>query len=640
MSDTESSRSPHASRLHTWAILVTAFALPVLSYPLAWNYHLPQRFQIELPIAVMYLIAVLVILILHVREGETFQLARIELALLAVLGVGVIATMLSSNVFYSISALVLLLANVALFYVTSTWFDLRYSRRLCWLWLLAAAAEAAYALWLKSNHDFPVGTLGNKDWLAGFLAVSAMACLPLWTNGSRHPLHLIGAGVGYVLILAGLVVANSTGAWLGLGVATLALVVRTLWTNRRMTAILVGGSVLVVAAAIVLLNFTRLEKLWQENVRPPIWKGVLTMVTKSHFTGTGLGTFTYEYAKYRPPEYFARPQATNLTDHAHNEFLEIAAESGIAGLGVMLWLLGIVFVRGWRGSSESGVNQWIARAAWAAVIVLVVHNQFDINLRRPPNQTLLWLLMGLVIRCTTSREAASSAAPHPIRPRPSGHISAEEANAHSARRNARLITIGACLLLVMLLGYAQVYKPVLGDAAFRDAVIAREKGDPKSLEDAMENYLLSLEYDPYRVEAWYRLAYLCAQFPQTDEEAIRYYLQVAELAPDYGDVNKNLAFLYLKRDRKRDALPYLQRAVETNPYNLTLRLALAHLYFDLNLERELRTEVITILQHDPQNAWANDLWETRLKAEPAQSTNAPPHTRKSVRPRSLIHPPR
>ena len=634
MSDTDVSRSPNASQLHSWSILLAVIALPILSYPLAWNYHLPHRFLVELPIAVAYLIAMLAILVLHVRAGEMFQLARVERALLAVLGVGVISTMLSSNVYYSISALVVLLANVSLFYVTSTWFDLRFSQRLTAVWLVAAVAEAVYALWLKTHGDFPVGTIGNKDWLGGFLAVSAVACAPLWRENRGRSVVLVVVGFGYLLILVALFVCHSTGAWLALGVAILALAVRILWSEKRMAAILVGGGVLIVAVAIALFNITRLEKLWRENVRPPIWKGVLQMIGDSPLIGTGLGTFTYDYARYRPVEYYARPQATNLTDHAHNEFLEIAAESGISGLGVMLWLLGIVFVRGWRGSTASAPNRWLALAAWAGVIVLIVHNQFDINLRRPPNQTLLWLLMGLVIRCTHNPVAEAVPSPSPLRKRTPARAAAEERTSQSADRIARVITVSACLFLIVLLSYSQVYKHVKADIAFRKAVIARDREEWKV---AMENYLDCLEQDPYRVEAWYRLAYICAKFKETDEQAIEYYLQVVELAPDYGDVNTNLAFLYLKRDRKREAVPYLQRAVEANPYNLTTRLVLAHVYFDLNLDRELKEEVIAILQADPQNAWANELWQTRLKLEKLDATNSPPRSHRSTRPHATPH---
>ncbi|MSR64944.1 MAG: hypothetical protein EXS18_04090 [Verrucomicrobiae bacterium] len=637
MSDTDVSRSPNASQLHSWSIVFAILALPILSYPLAWNHSLPHRFLLVLPIAVIYLIVMLAILVLHVREGESFQLARIERALLAVLGVGVISTMLSSNVSYSISAMVLLLANVSLFYVTSTWLDLHFSRRLTTAWLVAAVAEAAYALWMKAHGDFPVGTLGNKDWLAGFLAMSAVVCLPLGTAANRKPARLIAVGVGYLVMLAALFACHSTGAWLGCGTAILAVIVRILWTQRRMAALLVGGGVLIVGVAIALLNVTRLEKLWHENVRPPIWKGVLTMIVESHFIGTGLGTFTYEYAQYRPPEYFARPQATNLTDHAHNEFLEIAAESGIAGLGVMLWLLGIVLVRGWRGFTASAPNRWLALAAWGGVIVLVVHNLFDLNLRLPPNQTLLWLLMGLVIRCTHTPSPEVAPALSPRRKPTPAQVAADEKSAQTAARMGRLITMGSSLLLIALLAYTHVYRPVMADMFFRKAAIER---DHEKWEPAMQNYLECLEHDPFRVEAWYRLAYICTKFNETDEEAIKHYLQVVEFAPDYGDVNTNLAYLYLKRDRKRDAIPYLQRAVETNPYNLTTQLILAHVYFDLNLSRELKGEVISILQKDPQNAWANDLWQSRFRLEKLDSTNSPPRTRKGIRPRTPTHPQR
>jgi tetratricopeptide (TPR) repeat protein len=204
-------------------------------------------------------------------------------------------------------------------------------------------------------------------------------------------------------------------------------------------------------------------------------------------------------------------------------------------------------------------------------------------------------------------------------------------------RMGRWFTIGACVLLIGLLASLHVYRPVVASIAYRKALIARDHADWKT---AMDQYLICLQNDPYFVEAWYRLAFLCAQFPGTDEQAIEYYLQVIDLAPNYGDVNTNLATLYLRRDRKKDALPYIQRAAELNPYNLALRTTLAHLYLDLGLTRELKNETMEILRLDRTNAWAQEIWETRFRQEKPDTTNAPPRVRKIPATRPVPYRPR
>jgi tetratricopeptide (TPR) repeat protein len=341
------------------------------------------------------------------------------------------------------------------------------------------------------------------------------------------------------------------------------------------------------------------------------------MIRDSPLIGTGIGTFTYQYAGHRPPEYFARPQATNLTDHAHNELLEITAEQGLLGLAMTLWLLVAVLVHGWRGWNERAADRWLALGASGGLVVLLVHNQFDINLRLPPNQTVLWLLMGLVVRAAR-RPVAVETQPPPTTPK----ITVEGPSSFLTPAQARAVRVAVCVVLIGLIAHFHVVRVMAANLAFRRALVARDRGD---WETAMENYLRCLEHDPYRVEAWYRLAFICAQFRQTDEQAIEYYLQVAELAPDYGDVNTNLAFLFVKRNRHREAVPYLQRAVELNPYNVNLRKALAQCYQTLNLDRELKNEIIEILRLEPEHPWAKEVWNSRFKLEKMEKSDDAEH---------------
>lgn len=630
--------SPRSSRLQSCLVILLAVVLPTLSYPLSWFAPgtMPHRFELSVPIAVLYLIGLLAIVVLHLGRGDVIHLPRtqIDRPVLAVVGVGMISVMLSSNVYFSVSAFVLLLANVALLYVIAIWFHLRYTRALTWAWVGVATVVAVHALWLRSQGHFPVATIGNRDWVACYLAVSVMVGLPLWGDAVQHKWRIVPLSIAYLLIGGAMYVCDSLGAWIGLGVAVLLCVFRILWTERRIAALGVTGLAVIALAAVVLVGHESVADLWSRNVRPPIWKGVLAMVRDSPLIGKGLGTFTYTYASYRPPEYHARPQASNLTDHAHNEFLEIAAESGFFGLALMLWLLGVVFVRGWQGMAREGPHRMIVLGAWGGLVAMLVHNLFDINLRMPPNQTLLWLLMGLVVRSTRGEVRNRET----VRPTDSAPEPAVEPPGLLSQHMGRWTTVVGSVVLIGLLGYFQVYRPVLAHVYFRRALIERgtepiQKVPSDRIQRAMENYLQCLRIDPYRVIAWYRLAYLCAGFEETDEQAIDYYEQVRLLAPDYGDVNSNLALLYLKRGKEREALPHLQRAIELNPYSVGLQQTLGQVFDNLGLERELKDQVILVLQLESTNAWANYVWQTRFRLEPLDSMKPSPRPKKPVRPR-------
>lgn len=615
MSDSVGELSPGLSRPQSWLVLALVIALPSLSYPLGWfsRGQVAHRFEIQIPVAVLYLIGVLAVVVWHLWRCGNLDLprTRIDRPLLAVLGIGAISVMLSSNVYFSISALVLLLANVTLLFAVAIWFDLRSARSLAWIWLAAGSIEAVYGLIQFSETGVPIATIGNRDWLAAYLVISIFISFPLLASAKTRVTGKVLGAACSVVILSALATCNSLGAWLGLGAGALLILFREVWSKNHIKALLLVGAIVVAGAGLLVFKFHKVENLWAENVRPPIWRGVLTMVRDSPLIGTGLGTFTYAYASYRPPEYHARPQATNLTDHAHNEFLEITAESGIFGLAIMLWLWGVVLARGWRGAVAGNPHHWFTLGAWGGVIALLVHGLFDINLRQPPNQSLLWLLMGLVLATTRSTSYLSGDA----KPKTAEDLSvifADEPEGGFWREKGPLITMGGSVFLIGLLAYFQVYKPVMADHYFRKALIERDQEDWKG---AMENYLACLHLDPYRVIAWYRLAYICAQFPETEEQAIDYYLMVSELAPDYADVNSNLAYLYVKRDKRREAIPYLRRAIQLNPYNLTLRTVLANIFLELGLDRDLKEQVLEILGQDPDHPWANRIWEEKFKQE-------------------------
>jgi O-antigen ligase/cytochrome c-type biogenesis protein CcmH/NrfG len=640
-------------------VIIAAVALPSLSYPLAWfsQNKVPHRFEFELPIAVMCLVGILGIILVHLVKTDRAQLppSQVDRLVPAVLGVGVISILLSSNAYLSISAWVMLFANVALFYVTSVWFDRRYATPLVWAWLIAATAQAAYGLLQVRGGGYPWATIGNKDWVAAYLGPSLLVGLPLWVESRGRSARMFVLGIASLVILATFVISDSVGAWLGLGVAVLAGVTRLLWTRYRLRALLLLGGVVVLVGVLGTIYSANLHATWVANVRPPIWRGALHMIASSPLIGSGLGTFTYQYQQHRPPDYFNtnvlasitvpegfkhRRQPTNLTDHAHNEFLEIACETGILGLAIMLWLFGFVIVRGWRGSGEDNTDRWIVLGAWCAMIAMLVHNQFDINLRRPPNQTLLWILMGLVIRFSPRP---------PPRPEPSVGITFGEERAEpenrrpvlsesdeaAARQSARTIKLVLCGALLLALLWFQVYDRIAANAAWRRALIARGFGpiSREQAERAMEQYLICLRHDPYRVDAWYRLAYLCAQFPETDEQAIDYYMQVVQFAPDYAEVNANLAFLFNKRGKPRDAVQYLQRAVELNPYKIEYHRALGELYLDLNLSPDFKAEVLEALRLDPNDPWANSMWDTYFKLDKKEIPTGPPQPKKKLKQR-------
>ena len=95
--------------------------------------------------------------------------------------------------------------------------------------------------------------------------------------------------------------------------------------------------------------------------------------------------------------------------------------------------------------------------------------------------------------------------------------------------------------------------------------------------------------------------------PAAREGAIQECQRIEELAPDYADVTYNLGQLHFAVGRTAEALPYLRRAVEINPYQAERRMALAAALHQAGQDDDAMQQLDRILQLQPDNQEAQDL---------------------------------
>ncbi len=115
------------------------------------------------------------------------------------------------------------------------------------------------------------------------------------------------------------------------------------------------------------------------------------MLRENWRTGTGLGSFAIAYTRYQT----ASPQA--VIDHAHNDFLEVAAETGVVGIGLVLTGLLQFIVAGWRNCRRklNDERAWMRAGATIGCCGLLIHSAGDFNLHIPANAAWFSFLLGL-----------------------------------------------------------------------------------------------------------------------------------------------------------------------------------------------------------------------------------------------------
>ena len=266
------------------------------------------------------------------------------------------------------------------------------------------------------------GYLGLTLPVALGLVVVAALGLGRWSRGWRW-FTLAMAGVCAAVMLAALVMSWSRGAWLGFGAAVVGMAVALVVKSGRVAVL---GVILVALVAYVLLagglarippslvqrfsdfvpylgvsdvrgvevtdaNFAVIERVAH-------WQAAWKMWTDHPWLGVGVGNYEPVYTRY------ALPQWQLPLGHAHNYYLNIAAETGIVGLGAYLSLWGVALLQTWRLVRRgSGWELGVAIGVLGVVIHLSVHNFVD-NLYVHGMYLHLAILLGLAAGIARTKE--------------------------------------------------------------------------------------------------------------------------------------------------------------------------------------------------------------------------------------------
>lgn len=225
-------------------------------------------------------------------------------------------------------------------------------------------------------------------------------------------------------MLAALAMSWSRGAWLSFGAAISAMAIalprRTRW-GLMLIAILVLGTLglhatgrLPASFVARLTSFVRDVRL--EDVRGVAindanyavierlahWQSALAMFRHNFWTGVGLGCYEPAYPQ------FALINWPFALGHAHNIYLNLAAETGLLGLLSYLILWAVVFWQTWRITRRAkGLARGIAIGLLGVWTHLSVHHGLD-NLYVNNVHLHIGVLLGLLAWLARSCQTAQS----------------------------------------------------------------------------------------------------------------------------------------------------------------------------------------------------------------------------------------
>jgi O-antigen ligase len=260
--------------------------------------------------------------------------------------------------------------------------------KIYWIWGLEQGGSI-YGPYVNHNHyaglmemllPFPLVlaathlTNGNRKIVVA--GIAALMAGSIFLSGSRGGM---AAFVAQMVVLAVFMLRKREGSWkqpLMLGAFLAMVIVFLVW---------IGGNELT----------QRLTSIHSEaraelsgGVRLTIDRDCLRMLAKRPFLGWGLGTFPIVYPEFR--SFYT----TFFVNQAHNDYLQLLVETGLAGFSIAAWFLVMVFRR-----AAGKLKNWTETASGALTVAallgcvgILVHSFLDFNLQIPANAALFYVL--------------------------------------------------------------------------------------------------------------------------------------------------------------------------------------------------------------------------------------------------------
>jgi putative inorganic carbon (HCO3(-)) transporter len=267
----------------------------------------------------------------------------------------------------------------------------------------ATALEGAYGVFQFVTGQGPdfyaispfmraYGHFGQPNPFAGYLGTALPLAFALSTL--PEPMLARGARLAAAMLALGVLASLSRGAWVGLATATaVMLAVASPRSRRGLVALTVALLLLAVLGTLGLLPAAITERLgivaeyfgpfdvrtveatpqnWSVVERMAHWQAAWEMFRDHPWLGIGPGNYSAAYGDYFLPGWL------DPLGHAHNYYLNLAAETGALGLAAYLLTLTLAFRAAIRGlRAPAPFWRTVAVGTLGALVAIAFHSVFD-----------------------------------------------------------------------------------------------------------------------------------------------------------------------------------------------------------------------------------------------------------------------
>lgn len=335
----------------------------------------------------------------------------------------------STNQYESVETIKFFMSFIIFYYITSFFFPIEKFKKVISYAIHTAFAVSLIALFQGflskgfTLQETVTSTFGHSNILAQYLiAVFPFSfCRNLETRRHYAILYLFETPV----IFAAIMLTYCRGAWLGLGISIIFIFFLSLKhsaflgkTYSIKFLFIICTGLLLISVPIILKNpgvvtslipekkietrfseekteYAEVSKVKTIKQRKEIWKETAKIVWQKPFLGVGAGNFKIQIPRYMKIKDGSSER--NIAKWAHNDFLEIASESGIIASIIFLWIIIRVFLRLFSDKSFSNEQKIFVIPLASSSAATFVQSQTSFNLHQTVPALFLFFSIAVIM---------------------------------------------------------------------------------------------------------------------------------------------------------------------------------------------------------------------------------------------------
>ncbi len=211
------------------------------------------------------------------------------------------------------------------------------------------------------------------------------------------------------IIFVNVLLASSRSGYIGFAAGVISFVFLSIifvskTRKRNKVIFLTVFTVIVLILTLSGVTYIGQQRRGSVAERKYIILAAMDLIKEHPVLGNGLGTFKIKYPGVRKLGVWVVQERCNVQCRdVYNEYLEVWQDEGLIGLGIFLWLLATIFIRGIKRLRSyrddrceiSLQSHYYTIGLLSAIFGLLISNVFSLNMRYVSSGFYFWLLLAL-----------------------------------------------------------------------------------------------------------------------------------------------------------------------------------------------------------------------------------------------------